>query len=254
MGDNSLQWPLCVTIKWSPDGGRRCHDRRDVPRLCRSCLVPTLRRNDIVVMDNCRVHLGLGVGAYRNGGRRHCVTCRNIRPTSIPSRCLTANRRHSCVKWQREPSRANRAIRSLIPQLHPQECRLPSSCRLCFNMIEIRFSIVDWHVSQQVLTPLMFSLVQHWILRQATISAMELKHLDGVASLVLRRRRGVRAFPDARRCERPCAYFQSVSAVADKSLVQNADNRVNFRSREKHFVCGSRLFRSNLPTSHRRPR
>ena len=23
-----------------------------------NCLVPTLRRNDIVVMDNCRVHLG----------------------------------------------------------------------------------------------------------------------------------------------------------------------------------------------------
>src|SRR6202040_1222517 len=37
---------------------------------------------------------------------RHCVTCRNIRPTSIPSRCLTANSRHSCVKWQREPSQA----------------------------------------------------------------------------------------------------------------------------------------------------
>ena len=25
------------------------------------CLVPTLRRNDIVVMDNCRVHLGPGI-------------------------------------------------------------------------------------------------------------------------------------------------------------------------------------------------
>src|ERR1700724_351342 len=27
-----------------------------------NCLVPTLRRNDIVVMDNCRVHLGTGIG------------------------------------------------------------------------------------------------------------------------------------------------------------------------------------------------
>ena len=25
------------------------------------CLVPTLKRNDIVVMDNCRVHLGPGI-------------------------------------------------------------------------------------------------------------------------------------------------------------------------------------------------
>ncbi len=27
-----------------------------------NCLVPTLRRNDTVVMDNCRVHLGTGIG------------------------------------------------------------------------------------------------------------------------------------------------------------------------------------------------
>ena len=34
------------------------------------CLVPTLRRNDIVVMDNCRVHMGTGIGSgYRNSGR-----------------------------------------------------------------------------------------------------------------------------------------------------------------------------------------
>src|SRR4029077_10191144 len=59
-----------------------------------NCLVPTLRRNDIVVMDNCRVHLGTGIG-------RAIETV-----TSIPSRCLTANSRHSCVKWQREPSQA----------------------------------------------------------------------------------------------------------------------------------------------------
>ena len=32
-----------------------------------NCLVPTLRRNDIVVMDNCRVHSGTGIGqGYRN--------------------------------------------------------------------------------------------------------------------------------------------------------------------------------------------
>ena len=34
-----------------------------------NCLVPTLRRNDIVVMDNCRVHLGTGIRGYRNSGR-----------------------------------------------------------------------------------------------------------------------------------------------------------------------------------------
>jgi hypothetical protein len=63
-----------------------------------NCLVPMLRRNDIVMMDNCRVHLGPGIRRAIEKRARHCVTCRNIRPTSIPSRCLTANSRHSCVK------------------------------------------------------------------------------------------------------------------------------------------------------------
>ena len=53
-----------------------------------NCLVPTLRRNDIVVMDNCRVHLGPALAGLSKQWARHCVTCRNIRPTSIPSRCL----------------------------------------------------------------------------------------------------------------------------------------------------------------------
>jgi putative transposase len=63
-----------------------------------NCLVPMLRRNDIVMMDNCRVHLGPAFAGLSKKRARHCVTCRNIRPTSIPSRCLTANSRHSCVK------------------------------------------------------------------------------------------------------------------------------------------------------------
>src|SRR6202041_4074175 len=106
-----------------------------------NCLVPTLRRNDIVVMDNCRVHLGTGIAGLSKQWARHCVTCRNIRPTSIPSRCLTANSRHSCVKWQREPSQAFTAP----PLLHPaaqssRMCQLFQACRLRFNMIGIRFS------------------------------------------------------------------------------------------------------------------
>ena len=113
-----------------------------------NCLVPTLRRNDIVVMDNCRVHLGTGIGqlSYQEtvGATLLRYLPENIRPTSIPSRCLTANSRHSCVKWQREPSQAlNRAIRSFIPQLSPQRmCQLFQACKgyRFLNMIGIRFS------------------------------------------------------------------------------------------------------------------
>ena len=88
------------------------------------CLVPTLRRNDIVVMDNCRVHLGPGIRPRRSKKRgRHCVTCRNTRPTSIPiempySKFKTFLRK---VAARTVPG-LNRAIRSFIPQLSPQEC------------------------------------------------------------------------------------------------------------------------------------
>ena len=39
-----------------------------------NCLVPTLRRNDIVVMDNCRVHLGTGIGRAIETVGATCVT------------------------------------------------------------------------------------------------------------------------------------------------------------------------------------
>src|SRR4029077_13475214 len=69
-----------------------------------NCLVPTLRRNDIVVMDNCRVHLGTGIGrAIETVG----ATLRylpkyspDLNPIEMPYSKFT------CVKWQREPSQA----------------------------------------------------------------------------------------------------------------------------------------------------
>ena len=67
------------------------------------CLVPTLKRNDIVVMDNCRVHLVPAFGRRSRKRGRHFATCRNTRPTSIRSRCPTANSRHSCARSRREP-------------------------------------------------------------------------------------------------------------------------------------------------------
>ena len=70
------------------------------------CLVPTLKRNDIVVMDNCRVHLPPGIREAIEKRARHFAICRNTRPTSIQSRCLTANSRHSCARSPRELFRA----------------------------------------------------------------------------------------------------------------------------------------------------
>src|SRR5271157_3938641 len=66
------------------------------------CLVPTLKRNDIVVMDNC-ASIWRPPFARRSRKRgRHFAICRSTRPTSIQSRCLTANSRHSCARLRRE--------------------------------------------------------------------------------------------------------------------------------------------------------
>ena len=54
------------------------------------CLAPTLRRNDIVVLDNCRVHLGLGI---REAIEKSGATLRyvpkylpDLNPIEMPSR------------------------------------------------------------------------------------------------------------------------------------------------------------------------
>jgi transposase len=80
-----------------------------------NCLVPMLRRNDVVVMDNCRVHLGTGIGrAIETVG----ATLRylpkyspDLNPIEMPY-----------SKAARTIPSLNRAIRSFIPQLSPQEC------------------------------------------------------------------------------------------------------------------------------------
>jgi hypothetical protein len=74
----------------------------------KQCLVPTLRRNDIVVMDNCRVH---PAPAIREAIERAPATLRyrrNILLTSIRLSCLTVNSRNSSARLPRELFRASR--------------------------------------------------------------------------------------------------------------------------------------------------
>ena len=88
-----------------------------------NCLLPMLRRNDIVVMDNCRVHLGTGI---RRAIETVGATLRYLpkyspdrNPIEMPySKFKTFLRK---VAARTIPS-LNRAIRSFIPQLSPQEC------------------------------------------------------------------------------------------------------------------------------------
>jgi transposase len=87
------------------------------------CLVPTLKRNDIVVMDNCRVHLGPGI---RQAIEKARATLRylpkyspDLNPIEMPYSKFKAFLRKVAA---RTVPGLNRAIRSFIPQLSRQEC------------------------------------------------------------------------------------------------------------------------------------
>ena len=87
------------------------------------CLVPTLKRNDIVVMDNCRVHLGPGI---REAIEKARATLRylpkyspDLNPIEMPYSKFKAFLRKVAA---RTVPGLNRAIRSFIPLLSPQEC------------------------------------------------------------------------------------------------------------------------------------
>ena len=87
------------------------------------CLVPTLRRNDIVVMDNCRVHLVAGV---REAIEKARATLRylpkyspDLNPIELPYSKFKALLRKVAARTVPE---LYRTIRSFVPQLGAQEC------------------------------------------------------------------------------------------------------------------------------------
>jgi transposase len=87
------------------------------------CLVPTLRRNDIVVMDNCRVHLVAGI---REAIAKARATLRylpkyspDLNPIELPYSKFKALLRKAAA---RTIPGLYRTIRSFVPQLTAQEC------------------------------------------------------------------------------------------------------------------------------------
>jgi hypothetical protein len=67
------------------------------------CLVPALKRGDVVVMDNFAAHKVSGVREAIEQAGQHCATCRSTPPTSIPSNCPTASSRTTCATLPSEP-------------------------------------------------------------------------------------------------------------------------------------------------------
>ena len=106
------------------------------------CLVPMLKRNDIVVMDNCRVHLG----PRHSGGDRESAG-----DTSLLAEILARPQpdRDALQQIQGVPPQGCGANcsgpQSSNSLVHPtaqsaRMCQLFQACRLCFNMTGIRFS------------------------------------------------------------------------------------------------------------------
>jgi transposase len=87
------------------------------------CLVPTLRRNDIVVMDNCRIHLG---PAIRETIEKAGATVRYLLKYSPDLNLIELSFSKFKEFLRKVAARTvpglTRAIRSFIPQLGAQEC------------------------------------------------------------------------------------------------------------------------------------
>jgi transposase len=88
---------------------------------CANGLVPTLRRNDIVAMDNCRVHLRPGV---RRAIEKAGATLRYLPKYSPDLNPMPFSKFKTFLRKvaARTVVGLNRAIRSFIPQLGPKEC------------------------------------------------------------------------------------------------------------------------------------
>ena len=87
------------------------------------CLIPTLRRNDIVVMDNCRVHIapavGIAIEKAKASVRYLPKYSPDLNPIELPYSKFKAYLRKVVA---RTVPHLNRAIRSFIPQLRRSEC------------------------------------------------------------------------------------------------------------------------------------
>ena len=87
------------------------------------CLAPTLRRNDIVAMDNCRIHLGPGIrkAIEKVGAKLRYLPkySPDLNPIEMPYSKFKQYLRKVAA---RTVPGLTRAIRSFIPQLSPQEC------------------------------------------------------------------------------------------------------------------------------------
>lgn len=106
------------------------------------CLFPTLRRGDIVVMENPPTHKVAGDRGRQSKvpGQRFGI-CRSILLTSTLSSCLTANSKRCCARLPRGLSESLRGYSLFRPAAqYSGMCQLLQACWLCFRMTGLAFS------------------------------------------------------------------------------------------------------------------
>jgi hypothetical protein len=95
------------------------------------CLVPTLKRDDIVMVDNfAATRCPASERRSRKRGQ-HSAICRSTRLTSTRSRCPTANSKHSCARPPSEPFPVStgqfaRSYRSSVLENAPTTSGMPA--------------------------------------------------------------------------------------------------------------------------------
>jgi transposase len=107
------------------------------------CLVPTLRRNDIVVMNNCRVHLVAGVREAIEKARATLRYPPKSSPDLNPIEMSYSKFKGLMRKFAARtsgPRPSNPLVYSTAQS--SRMCQLFPSCRICFNMIGIRFNVL----------------------------------------------------------------------------------------------------------------
>jgi hypothetical protein len=88
--------------RWKTLPVRRAHQRRALPRLCRTVPRAHLKPGDVVILDNLGSHKGkAGRRPIRDVGAR-LVFCRNTRPTSIRSSRSSPSSKPCCERRERE--------------------------------------------------------------------------------------------------------------------------------------------------------
>jgi DDE superfamily endonuclease len=91
-----------VTAPYVLDGAM---DDRSFLAYVEQVLVPTLKKRDIVFMDNLRPHKVVGVReAIEAAGAERCATSRPTHPTATPSRTPTPRSSRTCARALRVPS------------------------------------------------------------------------------------------------------------------------------------------------------